>query len=269
MADLPIPQEMIDWMTERDWQNHHVEWHFIRRWDFWHALAPDNPVVQAMVDNALAQGWARAALQEGEPGSGVDFLLMHRAMFHLLHRAFPQHSHFLRGWTTPPTDPAEFDDIVPLGAAFEREKSVGITILESLSATEFSSEDEWAMFLETNIRPLPDNPTNRSVDLRLGLHNYLHNRWSNQDSPINLGDPSVNIFNQRFWRLHGWIDYYWWRFRQARLLSDTDPEYKSRLDTYIQMMNATHDDPHHHLHIHRFSPADRKPASPFNQFFQF
>lgn len=265
MTDLSMPQEMIDWMNSRNWGDHHVEWHFVRRWDFWHALAPSNPAIQAMVDEAHARGWTRAALQEGEGGSGNDFLHMHRAMLVLLHREFPHHSHYLRGWATPPTNPSDSSDPVSSGAAFDSDMALAIVEIESPSLSTFADEDAWALFLETNIRPLPGNPTNRSSDGRTGIHNYMHNRWSNNQSPVNLGDPQVNIFNQRFWRLHGWIDLQWWRLRLMRGLSDSDPMYQSALQFYIQMMDAIHPHPH-------FQPglaATALPASVFSKFFEF
>jgi hypothetical protein len=261
MADLPLPQEMIDWMTARNWGQHHVEWHFVRRWDYWHAFAPSNPSIQAMVDAAVAAGWTRASLQEGELGSGVDFLSMHRAMFHILLKEFPQHSHYLRGWSSPPTDPADPEDPVSSGATFQAEKVSAIAELESPSTSLFPDEDGWGLFLETSIRPVPGNPTNLSTDLRTGIHNYMHNRWSDNSSPINLGDPSVNIFNQRFWKLHGWIDYQWWRFRAARGLSDEAPAYQAALQSYVTMMDMTHPHPH-------FAPGSQPGApSPFGKFF--
>lgn len=62
------------------------------------------------------------------------------------------------------------------------------------------------------------------------------------NSPINLGNPTVNIFNQRFWNLHGWIDHVWGAFK-AKGLSDTDAAYQKMIDHYFHMMSG-----HHHLH---------------------
>lgn len=105
MPDVPMPEEMIAWMRQRDWSAHHQQWHFERRWDFWHAMAqrtdlPDEArqEIQEMVAEAVANGWTRAAVPEGTAGGGEEFLFMHRAMFHLLTQTFPQHFHTLRGW---------------------------------------------------------------------------------------------------------------------------------------------------------------------------
>jgi hypothetical protein len=255
MADPRMPQEMIDWMTVRVWGSHHNQWHFERRWDFWHELARQgNQAAAEMVAYADAQGWTRSAVQEGAAGNGDEFLLMHRAMLQLLVKNFPEHAPYLRGWNTPPTDPSAVDDPVPGGAAFDPNRSAAIARIEN-SPTTFNSDDELGLFIETNLRPTATDPLARSTDGRTGLHNYLHNRWTNTTSDINLGDPTVNIFNARFWRLHGWIDYQWWRYRQAQGLSDTDPAYQQGLKKYRDMMDHPH-------HAHAAAEAAKRKTLP-------
>src|SRR5690606_5119025 len=173
MADVRMPADIVSWMQNLNWGEHHDEWHYTRRWDFWPHLAanhPDPEVRQdltAMVQYANAQGWQRAALQEGDVGSGFEFLIMHRAMFHLLLQHFPHTQHLLRGWHTPPQDPADVDDSVENGVPFDADKADGIAIIET-AAAHFQTEDQFGLFLETNLRPIPADPTNRDLDLRLG-----------------------------------------------------------------------------------------------------
>lgn len=238
MADPRMPQEMIEWMRSALWGAHHDQWHFERRWDFWHFLAAQgNQSAQEMVTYATQQGWSRAAQQEGEVGNGLDFLMMHRAMLTLLSQHFPQHTHFIRGWFTPPQDTADAEDPVISGDPFDANRAAGVVRIENSPAS-FSDDDEFGLFIETNLRPIPGNPLNRSSDPQTGIHNYLHNRWTDESSDINLGDPTVNIFNHRFWKLHGWIDYQWWRFRRAKGYSDIDVQYQSSLQSYIHMMSG-------------------------------
>lgn len=253
MADVPMPAEMIAWMQARNWGDHHDQWHFERRWDFWRAILamPDLPPedrqqVQSMVDDAIDRGWTRAPVQEGQAGNGEEFLFMHRAMFQLLVAEFPQHLHFLRGWHTPPLDPADAEDAVPPdppgGPANSAKGPFSANMASAIPRIEaaipgWATDDEFGLFLETNFRPTPSNALARSQDPQTGLHNYLHNRWSDESSPINIGSPRVNTFNWRFWKLHGWIDHQWWRFRRARGANDADPAYRSKLDAHIAMMN--------------------------------
>jgi hypothetical protein len=88
MADVPLPAEIHDWMRQRNWGMHHLEWHTVRQWD-------RLPLPARLW--AEQQGWQRAERQEGETGNGLEFLVMHRAMLELLRGQFPQHALFA-GW---------------------------------------------------------------------------------------------------------------------------------------------------------------------------
>ena len=270
MSDVRMPEAMITWMQDRGWGEHHDQWHFERRWDFWHYVAQHaDPATQAevkaMIEYAESQHWSRADVQEGELGNGVEFLMMHRAMLQLLAETFPEHEDLLRGWSTPPTDPGDPDDPVAGGTPFDPAKVEAIQVIEA-EFDGFDEDDAYGLFIETNIRPRPDDPTYRDPDGRLGIHNYLHNRWTDQASPVNLGDPRVNIFNARFWKLHGWIDRQWGRFRAAKGLSDDSPDYRAELERHREMM-AGH--PHHHgAVVTEAAPAAARPAG-FGRFFEF
>ncbi|EPW6912853.1 hypothetical protein O4N82_08080 [Vibrio parahaemolyticus] len=118
----------------------------------------------------------------------------------------------------------------------------GINRIENEQST-FINDDDFGRFIETNNRTTEDDPTARSDDARSGIHNYLHGRWSGMSEDLDLGDPRFNIFNTRFWRLHGWIDHQWWRYRLAIGANDNDAQYQSKLGFYKQMMDMIH---HHH-----------------------
>ena len=264
-----MPDETIAWMTGLQWGAHHDQWHFERRWDFWHHLAEhgtpeQQALVRPMVEYALGQNWQRARVQEGQAGNGIDFLMMHRAMLHLIVDNFPQHAPLVAGWVSPPTDPQDPDDPVPTGEEFRPIKLEGVIVIENDFAS-FADDDSYGLFTETDILAVTGDPTHRDPDQRKGVHNYLHNRWTVPDSPINLGDPKVNIFNRRFWKLHGWIDKQWGRFREAKGFSDDDPAYQGMLAQYRHMMGG---------HMHPMAAAEEKEApverpEGFSRFFQF
>lgn len=247
MADERMPDDLIAWMNQKGWGEHHDQWHFERRWDFWHARAalPGHPEwIDELLQEARAKGWQRSAIQEGEAGNGEDFLFMHRAMIHLLLERFPQYLHLLRGWNTIPVDPADAEDPVPgtAPAAFDPGMAAAVARIERIPG-EFAADDEFGLFLQTRMRPVPGDPLAQSADPHAGIHNYLHNRWSDDGSDVNLGDPLVNLMNARFWKLHGWIDHRWWRFRRARHLDDGAAAYVNKLAFYRNMMGQDH---HHH-----------------------
>lgn len=229
MADTSLPMSIIQWMRDRQWGNHHLEWHTVRRWD---RMSPQERA------EAIANGWQRASRQEGEPTNGFDFLMMHRAMLLLLRREFPADASLFDGWQAPPNDPDDPNDPVPAGnpRPFRPEMMRAIDRLMNGVET-FSDDDELGLFIETNLRPVPGHPFQTSADSSTGIHNYLHNRFSDSSSPIDMGDPTRNLENQRFWRLHGWIDHRWTAFRRAKGLSDTDPAYLHALQTAMDHMS--------------------------------
>lgn len=247
MSDTKIPESVANWIESLNWSEHHDEWHYTRRFDYWPFLAANHPdpaarvEFEAMVAYAESKGWARADFQEGAPNSGLDFLAMHRAMLMLIRQNFPQYASFFEGWSAIPFDPADASDPVPGGEPFEEAKKSAIEKIGT-EPSPLATDDEFGRYVETPIRPTPDDPTNRAQNQELGMHNYFHNRWSIEGSEINLGDPKVNIFNTRFWKLHGWIDRQWAEYRTSVGSDDNDPAYKATIDHYLHMMGH-----HHHV----------------------
>jgi hypothetical protein len=224
---LAMPQDLIDFENARDWGTHHLEWHTERQWDL---------MDKSDLAWAKQQGWKRADIQEGAKGNGFDFLVMHRAMIGILTQQFPKDAGLFAGWTSPPTDPSDPNNPGASGA-FDSSMLQAIDTLTN-HLDKFASEDDFGLYLETNLRPVKGNPQASSSDPTTGIHNYLHNRFSNSNSPIDLGDPSKNLANQLFWRLHGWIDARWTAYRQLKNLSDSDPAYQAALQNATNMFTA-------------------------------
>lgn len=240
MADIRIPVEMIDWMNTQNWGNHHLEYHIVKRYDIFQFRANQGDLNSINVMQFIqANNWNRASIQEGADYDGLQFLTMHRAMIQMLTKEFPQHADLLTGWASPPTDPNDPTDPVLNGSPFDAEKLKGVQLIES-SPNFFDSEDHFGLFIQTTLRPTSSNPLNVRSDMRYGIHNYFHGRWTDHNSPINLGDPSVNIYNRRFWKLHGWIDEQWTKYRRAKGLSDNDRDYKQMIERYVHMMSGHH-----------------------------
>ena len=264
MSDIKIPEEIAAWMIERNWGDHHDQWHFERRWDYWEAVEqiPGIPLdlkewIQAKFKEANDKGWSRAEAQEGEDGNGEDFLFMHRAMIELLVYNFPHHMHYFRGWSTPPTDFTSILDSVsvpspePPRECNPKRRLICADLLHGIDRIEndhasFTYEDQFGLFIQTNSKPTADDPLGRTDEKGAGIHNYLHGRWADTSSELDLGDPRVNIFNTRFWRLHGWIDHQWWRYRDSIGADDRNSAYRAKIDFYKNMMEMK-------MHHHEFS----------------
>lgn len=209
---LRMPEPLASYMEGHAWGQMHLQWHTERRWD---RLPPE------ALAYAQHQGWARAARQEGDAGNGLEFLAMHREMLHELVEHDPSAASYLAGWTAPPTDPHDAADPVPDGAATPFDPAMA-EALDRLAhhLDSFKTDDELGRYIETSFG---------TTDRTAGVHNYLHNRFQDPASPIDIGNPAVNLMNQRFWRLHGWIDHVWAAWRTQTHASDTAPDYVAAL----------------------------------------
>ncbi len=247
-----MPKALRDYQDSHGWGRHHIEWHTVRQWDFLQKNYPDS------IRWAKSQGWERAPIQEGAKGNGLEFLAMHRAMLRHLLGKFTAASYkpLFAGWTTPPTDVTDKDNPVLDKAAFN--PNMAKAIARVTSDLDFATDDDFGLYLETRARPGTGN--GYSTDVTAGVHNYLHNRFSNSKSPTNLGDPEVNMKNKLFWRCHGWIDARWTAFRAAKGLKETDPAYKEAIDRWTAHMNALGG-------LKAGAPASREPRPDvFNNF---
>lgn len=228
---LLMPKSIVTYVNDHHWGQFHLEWHTERRWDM---LPP------ASLAYAKKQGWTRSSLQEGASGNGLEFLAMHRMMMQMLIMEYPTTKKYFVGWTTPPTDPHDRRDPLPGGAdtEFDANMQMAIDRLDTDLAS-FKSDDDLGLFIETTLRPTASNPNNRTTDKEAGLHNYVHNRFADPSSKIDVGDPSVNLQNKRFWRLHGWIDQIWTKYREQAGLTDDDPIYDAAMKKAMADMPET------------------------------
>jgi hypothetical protein len=229
---LAMPTDMVAWQRHNMWGSMHVAFHTSRRWDI---------MSQAGRDWAMSQGIQRADLQEGEVGSGLEFLAMHRLMIQRLKTQFPSEASLFDGFKPVPTDPNDQTWPLPDGSS----SAFSSTMLGALDKLnnhigDFTSDDDMALYLQTNLRWTASNPSGRSSDPSTGIHNYLHVRFTDDNSPINVGDPSVNLENKIFWGIHGWIDATWTAYRAAKSLDDTtDPVFLEAMKHAQDVMDAT------------------------------
>ena len=216
---LAMPKPLVTFLRTQDWGTHHLEWHTVRQWD--RLSASDQAY-------AKRQGWARADIMEGAKGNGLEFLAMHRAMIRLLTSKFPEDASLFSGWTAPPTNNADKNDPATDTAAFDPAKLPALDKVQNHLA-DFKTDDELGLYIETSLRPTMADPNARAADKSAGIHNYLHFRFQDGNSKIDMGDPSVNLQNKRFWRLHGWIESRWTAFRTLKHLTENDPTYQAAL----------------------------------------
>gem|GEM_PF-3907996 len=218
-ADIPniVPKKVHEYLEKYQWGDYHIVFHMSRKW----YLLGDN-----------GRGWlkrvgeASADLQEGDPGNGIEFLAMHRAMIqHLSNRwgneavtndpdGRTKFKDVLKGWTTD-------DDVIK---ALEKRGGdvakfrAGLAKLNDFRS--FATEDEFGNFVQTTLRLSgevdPDDSAirfyARDMAPGAGFHNWLHGQFMDDSSPIDVGNPQTNLSNIMFWRIHGWIEAKWKQF---------------------------------------------------------
>jgi hypothetical protein len=225
-----MPREIFDFVDQQDWGAHHLEWHTVRQWD---RLPADGQ------EWARRQNWGRAQIQEGAKGNGLEFLAMHRVMIRMMRERFSAHAELFDGWKTPPVDCADRSD--PCGPDPRSQGDFNPDKLEAIKKLEedigsFKDDDALGLYIETTARPTVIDPRAAAPDKSAGVHNYLHVRFMDPNSSIDIGDPSVNLKNRGFWRIHGWLEARWTEFRKIKNLSDEDPKYQAAIQKAEAML---------------------------------
>jgi hypothetical protein len=253
-ASIPniVPERVHDYLERYQWGDYHIVFHMSRKW----FLLGDPGR-----DWLTSVGEYGADLQEGDPGNGIEFLAMHRAMIeHLTERwgAEPVANdpdgrvtfvEVLAGWRT---DEEARRGLASAGgdvARFER----GLGMVHDANAF---SEDDFGRFLQTTLRLSgevdPDDSARRFYDHDeregAGVHNWLHGQLADRQSPIDVGNPQTNLSNILFWRIHGWIDATWQAFERVHVRTADEQEAVDRQLARFRLHVQLHSDfaDHHH-----------------------
>jgi hypothetical protein len=240
-GDTVVQPEVLDWMAENKWTGAHVVWHAVRGCTDGSAgglLAPlgfpnickDYPFLIPTDQNCKTAG------------DGYQFLLFHRHMLESLKQLWPTHAEDFDGFEKFPTTAEELPETwkskinwnsTILGAA-----EIGDNIEDHLDL--FPDEGALGYWLQCpgGSRKLAEAPNMPYI----GLHFDLHNQWSaGPSSPHGLNNGQVNITNYMFWKLHGWIDKVWEKYRVAKGLTE-DPmamqKYKTDLTASCREMDT-------------------------------
>jgi hypothetical protein len=232
--DLSLPKPVLDWMDERELELAHNAWHSVRRWDDICGASFASGAGCDFAQSLMAQGLERAESQQGGPGSGKAFLAMHRHMLQTLRAAFPTHAQALfGGFSHVPRSRRDTENPTPWrNLSWTRDNLIGFDILEHIEdhVAEFADDDALGLYIESNIRWTPTEPVTASNQPGAGVHGALHTQWSVNRSPANLGRTDTAVRNYIFWKLHGFLDDVWTRYRAAKGLDDADHGYLQLID---------------------------------------
>jgi hypothetical protein len=238
--DLVLPKPVLDWMGELVWEESHDAWHNIRRC----SSGLGGGFIGGLFGGGAAGGGAGVdvcshtelvpADQECENAEdGYQFLVMHRHMMQALRQSFPTHKELFDGFQRFPFQASDVPE--QWRSRWKPWSQQILDVANRLEAIEqnlsqFTSEGELGRQIQCG-----------GSGGFSSVHGALHFQWVVGSSPHSLGDQTVNIDNYMFWKLHGWIDNIWERYRAAKGLTPDEPKLKQALyDQCIEMHNLGH-----------------------------
>jgi len=220
--DTTLQPEVLQWMTDNKWTGAHVIWHAVRGCKDGTAggllgplglstsLCKDHPELVPADQNCKTAG------------DGYQFLLFHRHMLQSLKALWPKHAADFNGFAKFPTTKADLPDVWntsdPNWGANKTQILAAADIADNIDKPEnlakFPTEGALGHWLQCNVGAaklsgVPDEPY-------IGLHFNLHDQWARTGGAHGLNDGQKNVTNYMFWKLHGWIDNVWEKYRVAK-----------------------------------------------------
>jgi hypothetical protein len=218
--DLVLPKEVLAWMGERVWEKSHDAWHNVRR-----CRGGGVPGLPGGGDMSVCEHTELIPEHQecADAEDGYQFLVMHRHMMRGLREAFPRHTALFEGFPSFPYNaenvPAQWQGRFGTGWS-QQIKSVAQT-LEDIEnkLSQFPTEGDLGKYIQCGT----------SSNGASSIHGAMHFKWVVNDSPYSLGKQTVNIDNYMFWKLHGWIDSIWERYRVAKGQLPDEPKLEQAL----------------------------------------
>jgi hypothetical protein len=219
-VDTVVQPEVLQWMNDNKWQGAHVVWHAVRGCTIGTAAGLLQPLgfPDVCKDYPVLIPTDQTCRSAGD---GYQFLLFHRHMIETLKQLWPKHAADFDGFPKFPTTKEELPEI---WNSEDPEWTAQI-----LAAAEIADN------IEQNLDKFPDEgalgywlqcPVGTAAPgwapqlPYIGLHFNLHDQWSRGSSSAHgLNNGQVNITNYMFWKLHGWIDKVWEKYRVAKGLT--------------------------------------------------
>jgi len=223
--DLTVQPEVLAWFKARVWEQAHFQWHNIRRCTSGQATAdPQGGGVNPCKTNPELI----PTNQENKgPGDGLEFLAMHRHMIQSLKQLWPTHTEQFEGWEHFPTKASDVpkqwqNDWTNWMANVATNGAKADDPASHMSETGFESEGAFGQWIQSTS----------------GLHGALHFKWvRTNNSEHGLGNQFTNIDNYMFWKMHGWIDKVWDRYRAAKGKKPTDQDIKDAVLAQCRQMD--------------------------------
>ncbi|HTQ05519.1 MAG TPA: hypothetical protein VMI54_16770 [Polyangiaceae bacterium] len=235
-VDTIVQPEVLAWFHAHNWEDVHVEWHAIRTCNT-SAKGQGTLIDICQYKQLIPQD---QNCQTG--GDGYQFLLAHRHMIQILSQLWPKHAADFAGF---PKFPQSAADVPPEWQAAWKPWS-STTLANGIMGDDIDQPENLAKFPDQGAlgfwlqclagQMLP----NRSDAIASGgIHFDLHAQWvRTQNTTHGLNNGNANVDNYMFYKIHGWIDGVWARYRKAKGLSDDDPQFKADLLAQCREMDT-------------------------------
>jgi hypothetical protein len=218
--DLVLPRGVLDWMGERLWEKSHDAWHNVRR-----CRSGGFPGLPGGGDMSICKKTELIPEHQecADAEDGYQFLVMHRHMMRALRQTFPQHQQLFEGFPSFPFDAVDVPEQWRgrFGTGWSSQIKSVATTLEAIETEldRFPSEGDLGKYIQCGT----------GANGASSIHGAMHFKWVVNESPHSLGKQAVNIDNYMFWKLHGWIDQIWERYRVKKGLVPDEPKLEQAL----------------------------------------
>lgn len=220
-TDVTLRPEIINWMSKNQWQEAHFLWHGNRRcggFSFGGGGAIDPCKFPEMKpDQNECSG----------PQDGYEFLVMHRHMIHTLKQLWPSLQDQFNGWDRFPSR-ENYPEVVrqhytQWNGQVQQAANLADNIDQMSRAevlAQWPSEGAFGQWIQCG-------------DIQGGALNSLHgalhfNGYPTRNQTHSIANQRTNLDAYLFWKLHGWIDNVWEKYRlkvgKPADASDLEPE---------------------------------------------
>jgi hypothetical protein len=248
-----VPRPLFDFLEQHQWGDYHLTFHMARRYYVAGART------RAWLDEI---GVGPAPLQEGDVGSGVEFLVMHRAMIDFLRGQFG-------GLPLAPTTPTTArPPSAPCSTAGPTTRPCARTWSRPArtrrcstppprrwpsrpgSPPRTSSDASCRPRCACSPGPATSGCTCRTARPASGSTTCCTTSSATAGRSTSA-NPQVNLASQLFWGLHGWVDATWRRFEATHVRSADEQrrfdELTTEYKTHMQQHGGGHRGPPDHV----------------------
>lgn len=238
-TDAILQPEIIAWMEKNEWQESHFQWHNVRRCGsggfgggqgggFGGGGGSESAFNPCDIPALLPDANECANAQDG-----YEFLVMHRHMIQSLKQLFPSHTDQFEGWDQWP-DASDYPELLqPYFNQWGQQVLQNAAILDNIEdhLDMFANEGELGMWFQCG--GLSGGAAGSSLHGALHFNGYPQNNQSHS-----VANQRRNLDSFLFWKLHGYIDKIWERYRVAKGLQPNEEALQTELRAQCLEMDA-------------------------------